>query len=208
MKTDGKKSVAKKLGVATLILVPIIVLLVVVLFRYFYIPNNEEILEKMKNFNGYKTKVEYTIINSQGKYEEDTTQYYSKDYGTRVEFGEERVKLYKEGVVNIKENSSNDEYEMKSDFDSFYTLAFLNNILKNNYTSIKDGQEEWGDVKYLEIDFNIDSKNKHISSGKLYVDKSKFSPIVLKIYDSNGEEKAIIRYDDFEELKEVDKSLF
>lgn len=207
-KTNGKKSISKKIGLIAVVLVPFISFLAVIMFRYFYIPNNEEILEKMKNLNGYKANVSYTIINTQGKYEEETTQYYSKQYGTRVEFGQERVKIYKDGSINIKENKGNDEYEMAADFDSFYTLAFLNNILKDNYTSIKEGQEEWGDIKYLEIDFNIDSKNNHIATGKVYIDKSKFAPIVLKIYDNKAEEKAIIKYKDFEILKDVDKDLF
>lgn len=208
MKTNGKKSIIKKIGLVVVILIPFISFLAVIMFRHFYIPNNQEILENMKQFNGYKANVSYTIINTQGKYEEETTQYYSREYGTRVEFGEERVKIYKDGSINMKENNGSDQYEMAADFDSFYTLAFLNNILKDNYISIKEGQEEWGDIKYLEIDFNIDSKNNHISKGKVYIDKAKFAPIVLKIYDNKGEEKAIIRYKDFQILKEVDNDLF
>ncbi|MGL5150182.1 MAG: germination lipoprotein GerS-related protein [Clostridium sp.] len=208
METKKKSGVFKKVILGLLISIPIITISAVFLFRYFYIPNNEEVIEKLSNMKGYKTDVTYTIINTQGKYEEKTKQYYSKEKGTRVEFGEERVKIYKDGSINIKENDSNDEYEMSKNLDSFYPLAFLNNILNNNYTEIQEGQEEWGDTKYIQVLYDLNTKNNHIKKAKVYIDKNKCMPIAIKIYDYNNKEKAIISYDDFEELKEIDNGLF
>ena len=39
--------------------------------------------------------------NSKGEEREETTQYYSKDDGVRIEFADEKVKLYKSDGIHV-----------------------------------------------------------------------------------------------------------
>ena len=60
----------------------------------------------------------------------------------------------------------------------------------------------------MEIYINLSSKNKHLSKAIVYINKEDKSPIITKIYNSDGEESVIIVYDKFEYLENIDKNLF
>ena len=203
---ESKHGKGKYIVISTLLLVPFISIFLIIQFRHIFMPTNDEIIEYVMKSEGYRSDAEYTIINSKGKFEEEVTMYYKKNYGFRVEFPEERVKIYKDGYISIVENDY--EYELNEGFDTLYPLGFVSNILKNEITEVNEGTEEWGDIKYLEICINLSIKNKHLCKAKVYINKEDKSPIVTKIYDSDGEESVIIVYDDFNYLDNIDKSLF
>ena len=206
MKLEIKKKLLSKKWIIILVLIPFVSIFLVIIFRHTYILTNEEIIDYVKNAKSYSSRVEYTIKNSRGEYKEDTDIYYCKDEGMRIDFEKNRVKIYKDGFISIKDNGY--EYELNGDFDQVYPLAFESNLLSNEVTSIKEGTEEWGETKYLEVDINLPFKNNHMTSAKLYIDKDNKSPIVAKIYDMKGNERVIIVYKDFKYLSEMDKSLF
>lgn len=200
-----KKIKGKKL-LLLLLIIPFISIILIITFRHTYAPTNEEIIKKIKDLDAYSTKAEYIIKNTKGEYKEETNIYYCKDIGMRIEFGQDRVKIYKDGFINVNDNG--DEYELNENFDTLYPLAFYNNLLSNEIKEVKEGSEEWGDIKYLEVDISLPSKNKHIASAKVYINKADKSPIVTKIYDSDGKERVAILYKEFKELKEIDRGLF
>lgn len=200
------KHLKKIKWVLLILLIPFISILLIIQFRHVYIPTNEEIVEYIVNGNGYTTKAEYIIINSRGVYNEETSMYYSKDNGMRLEYGEDRIKIYKDGIINIKE--SDYKYEVDGDFDSLYPMGFVQNILTYKINEIYEGSEEWGEIKYIEVNVDIPSKNKHISKAKIYINKEDKAPIITKIYDDEGNERVIIKYKEFEYLREIDKNLF
>ncbi|PRR84274.1 germination lipoprotein GerS-related protein [Clostridium vincentii] len=189
-----------------LLLIPFVSIIIVIIFRHSYFPTNDEILEEVKNADNYTSKVEYQIKNSRGEYKENTTIYYSKDQGMRIEFEENRVKIYNDGIINVNDNGY--EYELEGDFDQFYPLAFTNNLLLNEIEDVGEGSEEWGEGQYIEINIELPFKNNHMTSAKLYINKEDKVPIVAKVYDSNKKERVTIIYKDFEYLKEVDDELF
>lgn len=200
------KHLKKIKWVLLILLVPFISILLIIQFRHTYVPTNEEIVEAVVNAKGYSTKAEFIINNSRGEYKDETSMYYSRDDGMRLEYGEDRIKIYKNGIISVQE--SDYKYELNGDFDLLYPLGFVQNILGYEIKDIKEGAEEWGEIKYLEIDVEIPSKNKHISKAKIYVNKEDKVPILTKIYDDEDNDRVMIIYKEFEYLKEIDKNLF
>jgi outer membrane lipoprotein-sorting protein len=189
-----------------LLVIPFISIIIVVIFRHSYFLTNDEIIEEVKNAENYTSKVEYKIKNARGEYKENTTIYYSKEKGMRIEFEEDRVKFYNNGSIRINDNGY--EYVLEGDFDKLYPLAFTNNLLLNEIQCIEEGSEEWGDGQYIEVSIELPFKNNHMTSAKLYINKEDKVPIVAKIYDVNKEERVTIIYKDFEYLKKFDEDLF
>ena len=200
----------KKIIITLLLIVPFISIFLVVIFRGVLSPNNEEIIRDLKNIKCYETKVEYIVKNSKGEEREDTVQYYSKDEGVRIEFDDGKVKLYKSDGLHVKDNSSADEYVIENDMDIIHSMAFMNKILsyplKSN--SIKEGQEEWGDKIYIQVDTELFLNNEHFNSARIFINKKTKTPIGIIIYDKDGNDSVRIIYEDFKIVKEIDENLF
>ena len=187
-----------------LLLIPFISIIMVIFFRNISSPTNSEIVEDLKETKMYSCNVKYVVKNTKGEYNQESKLYYCK--GMRIEFQEDRVKIYKDGFISM--NDSGYEYEIDENLDKVYPLAFVNNILENNIISIEEGTEEWGDTRYIEVDIELPFKNNHMNLAKLYINKTTKSPIVTKVYDINNKEKLEIIYDDFKYLDEIDNELF
>lgn len=209
MKSDkqGKKKIVdKKWLLLILLLIPFLSIILIITFRHNYMPTNDEIIQYLKDCKAYSSDATYTIINTKGEYKENTKIHYGKDLGMRIEFGQDRVKIYKDGFISMKQGD--EEYELKEGFDTLYPLVFPSNLLNYEIKSIDEGEEEWGDIKYLSINIKIPSKNMHMVEAKIYVDKINKTPILTKIYDDSNKERVVIVYDNFNYLKEIDRELF
>ncbi|GAB6168512.1 hypothetical protein JCM1393_09720 [Clostridium carnis] len=199
----------KKLLIGTLLLIPFISIILVVIFRLAAEPSNEEIIQSLKDIKCYTTKVEYIIKNSKGEDREETTQYYLKDKGGRIDFGQDRTKFYKDGSITIKDNISNKEYSMEEEMDVLHSIAFMNNLLSGTIEegTIKEGQEEWGETQYIEFTTEVFLENYHLDKIKIFIDKKEKSPIGAIIYDKDGKDRVRIVYNGFEKLKQIDENL-
>lgn len=200
----------KKIIITLLLVIPFISIFLVIIFRGILSPNNEEIIRDLKNIKCYETKVEYIVKNSKGEEREDTVQYYSKDEGVRIEFDDGKVKLYKSDGLHVKDNSYADEYVIENDMDILHSMAFMNKILsyplKSN--SIKEGQEEWGDKIYMQVDTELFLNNEHFNSARIFINKKTKVPIGIIIYDKDGNDSVRIIYEDFKSVKDIDENLF
>ena len=200
----------KKIIITLLLVIPFISIFLVIIFRGILSPNNEEIIRDLKNIKCYETKVEYIVKNSKGEEREDTVQYYSKDEGVRIELDDGKVKLYKSDGLHVKDNSSADEYVIENDMDILHSMAFMNKILsyplKSN--SIKEGQEEWGDKIYMQVDTELFLNNEHFNSARIFINKKTKVPIGIIIYDKDGNDSVRIIYEDFKSVKDIDENLF
>lgn len=199
----------KKLLLILMVCIPFISIILVILFRATAEPTNEEIIKSLKEIKCYSTRVEYIIKNTRGEEREETTQYYSKDIGGRIDFGEDRSKIYKDNKVIVKDGISNKEYTMENDMDEIHSLAFLNKLLSYpiDENVIKEGQEEWGDTAYIEFTCEVFLKNDHLDKVKIFIDKQEKTPIGAIIYDKDGKDRIRIVYRDFEKLKQLDSGL-
>lgn len=200
----------KKIIITLLLIIPFISIVLVVIFRGVLSPNNEEIIRELKNIKCYETKVEYIVKNSKGEEREETTQYYSKDDGVRIEFADEKVKLYKSDGIHVKDNSSTGEYIVDNEMDILHSMAFMNKILSYplKSKSVKEGQEEWGDKIYIQVDTELFLNNEHFNSARIFINKKTKTPIGIIVYDKDGNDSMRIIYEDFKILKEVEKELF
>ena len=199
----------KKIIITLLLIVPFISIFLVVIFRGVLSPNNEEIIRDLKNIKCYETKVEYIVKNSKGEEREDTVQYYSKDEGVRVEFDDNKIKLYKSDGIHVKDNSSTGEYVIESDMDILHSMAFINKILSYplKSDSIKEGRK-WGDKIYIQVDTELFLNNEHFNSARIFINKKTKTPIGIIIYDKDGNDSVRIIYEDFKIVKEIDENLF
>ncbi|WP_166484763.1 germination lipoprotein GerS-related protein [Clostridium cuniculi] len=200
----------KKIIITLLLIIPFISIFLVVIFRGILSPSNEDIIRDLKNIKCYETKVEYIVKNSKGEERESTVQYYSKEEGVRVEFDDDKVKLYKSDGIHVRDNSSTGEYVIESDMDILHSMAFMNKILSYplKSDSIKEGQEEWGDKIYIQVDTELFLNNEHFDSARIFINKKTKTPIGIVIYDKDGNDSVRIIYEDFKIVKEVDENLF
>lgn len=199
----------KKIVIALLLCIPFISILLVVIFRGVLMPTNEEIIKNLKQIKCYETEVQYIIKNSRGQEEEDTVQYYSKDNGVRVEFGEACIKIYKKDGIKVIDNVGNNQYVIDSSMDIVHSLAFMNKILSFPVKgeTVKEGQEEWGDKIYIQADIELFLDNKYLNTARIFIDKKEKTPIGIIIYDKDGTDTVRIIYKDFKEVKQIDESL-
>lgn len=199
----------KKIIISVLLCIPFISILLVIVFRGVMLPTNEEIIKSLKNIKCYEANVEYIIKNSNGEEREDTIQYYSKDKGVRVEFGEDIVKIYNNDNIQVIDNISNSDYTIDKSLDILHPLAFMNNILSYPVKSgsLKQDQEEWGDTVYIQVDLELFLDNNHLNVARLFVDKKSREPIGIIVYNKDGEDTLRIIFKDFKKVKQIDDSL-
>ena len=173
------------------------------------LPTNEEIIKSLKNIKYYEANVEYIIKNSMGEEREDTKQYYSKDKGVRVEFGDDIVKIYKNDGIRVIDNISKSDYVIDKGLDVLHPLAFMNKILSFpvKTDSLKQDQEEWGDTVYIQLDLELFLVNEHLNVARLFVDEKNKTPIGIIVYNNNGEDTLRIVFKDFKKVKQIDDSL-
>lgn len=200
----------KKLLKIFLVSIPIILIALIVFFRLTAEPSNEEIIMGLRNIKNYTTKVDYLIVNSRGEETEETIHYFSKDIGSRIDFGEDRIKIYKDNKILIKDNISNKEYEIDEDMDKFHSIAFMDKLLENPIINgeIKEGQEEWGEREYIEFTSELFLNNEHLDKVRIFIDKNEEIPIGAIVYDKDGKDKVRIVYKEFKKLKDQEGSLF
>lgn len=193
----------KKILFTLLLCVPFISIILVILFRLTATPSNEEIIERLRDTPCYTANVEYVFKNTRGEEKEETVQYFNKEKGAKIEFGQDRVKLYKDDGILIKDSISNKEYTMEKDMDKMHSIAFLENLLGNPILegTLIEGQEEWGETQYIEFMTEIFLENEHLDKAKVYIDKENKAPIGAIIYDKQGNDRVKILYKDFKKMK-------
>lgn len=199
----------KKILLVLLLCIPFISIILVVIFRLTAELTNEEIIGKLRDTPYYSVNVEYTVKNTRGEESEDTILYYSKDKGSRIDFGQDRVKIYKDGSITIKDNIANKEYTMEEDMDKLHTIALMSNLLSFPIEegSIEEGQEEWGETQYITFTSELFFENDHLNKIRIYIDKNERIPLGAVIYDKDGKDRVRIIYRDFKKLKEIDGSV-
>ena len=119
----------KKLLLILLVFIPVILITLVIIFRMTAEPTNEEIIKSLKDIKAYTTDVEFLIKNSRDEERQNAIQYYKKDVGGKIDFGQDRTKIYKENMILVKDNVSNKEYTIENSMNDLYSISFLNKLL-------------------------------------------------------------------------------
>ena len=203
-----KSHIKRNILITLLMIIPFISIILAILFRHAVAPTNEEIVEYVKNMKKYETIAEYTISNNRGTYNEKTKILFFDGHGFRIDFGEDLTKLYYEDKIIMSYNKKNEKYEVKRDIDNLYPLGVMSEIFKNPVLGISEGQQEWGDLQYLKVDFDLITNNNHLDKATLYIDKTKKQPLLIKIYDNKGSERVKIEYREFNQDITYDEENF
>lgn len=205
---SNDNNLKKKLLVTVLMIIPFVSIILIISLRHVITPTNEDILNSVKNLDDYTSIVEYKITNDNGTYNQKAELSYCKDNGIRLDFGEELTKIYSDEKITMIYNKTDEKYEVDRELDRVYDLAAMKELFKNPILEFKEGQEEWGDLKYLKVEFDLITKNIHIDRATLYIDKNKKEPMLLKVYDSNSKERIKIEYREFLKKKSCEKEKF
>lgn len=164
----------------------------------------------LKELSSYSCEADIKIKNNKDTYTYSINQIYSKEVGTRIEVGKDRVYIYLDDKIYVTDLKNNLKYLMDKNVDGIYRLSIIqeyvnllytNENIKYNYKNV-DGQE------YQTIELIIPGNNRNISNAILYVNMKTKLPHKLYIYDSKGVERVEIVYNEFKPNIEINKGLF
>lgn len=164
----------------------------------------------LKELSSYSCSADITIKNNKDTYTYSTNQIYSKEVGTRIELGKDRVYIYLQDKIYVTDLKNNLKYLMDKNVDGIYRLSIIreyvnllytNENIKYNYKTA-DGQE------YQTIELIIPGNNRNMSKAILYVNMKTKSPYKLYIYDLKDVERVEILYNDFKPNIDINKTLF
>ncbi len=172
--------------------------------------NSEKIIDNLKNLDSYSCSVDMKIENDKQVINYKGKQFYDKKYGYRLELENNRVMVYKNNNIFVKDLKNGFKYSTDKNFDSVFKLSFIGEYIGLIYTNekIKVSLKDIGNEKYQIIYLDIPGNNKNINKADLYIDIKTEKPKYLNIYDSNNKEKIKIEYSDFNFNPELNKDLF
>ncbi|MTK12115.1 MAG: hypothetical protein F8N39_08510 [Clostridiaceae bacterium] len=137
-------------------------------------------------------------------------QFYDKRYGYRFELDKNRLMVYKDNKILVKDLQSGLKYDTEKDFDSLFKLSFIGEYIGMIYTNevVKNSSKKIGNEEYQVVHLDIPGNNKNISKAELYINKQSSMPKYVIIYDSKGKKKIDVEYSDFKVNPELQKELF
>ncbi|WP_243186843.1 germination lipoprotein GerS-related protein [Clostridium muellerianum] len=172
--------------------------------------SSEKIINNLKNLDSYSCDIDMKIENDKQVVNYKGKQFYDKRYGYRFELENNRIMIYKDNSIVVKDLKNGFKYSTDKNFDSVFKLSFVGEYIGLIYTNekIKVSTKIINNKKYEVISLDIPGNNKNISKADLYVDSQNDKPGYLIIYDWNGKEKIKVEYSKFDFNTKLDKSIF
>ena len=164
----------------------------------------------LKELSSYSCRADIKVKNSKDTYTYSTNQIYSKEVGTRIELGKDRVYIYLSDKIYVTDLKNNLKYLMDKNVDGIYRLSIIQEYVNLLYTSekIKYNSKNIDGQGYQTIELSIPGNNRNMSKAILYANTKTKVPYKLYIYDSKEQERVEIVYNDFKANIEVNKILF
>ena len=174
------------------------------------VKNTEETIDYLKNLDSYSCDINMKIQNDKQTINYSGKQFYDKKYGYRFELEKNRVLVYKENKIFVKDLQNGLSYDTDKDFDSVYKLSFIGEYIGLIYTNekVESSFKNINNEEYQIIHLDIPGNNKNISKADLYVTLRDSFPKYLIIYDNKGREKINVEYSNFKSNPELQKELF
>ncbi|AYD41400.1 hypothetical protein D4Z93_02000 [Clostridium fermenticellae] len=137
-------------------------------------------------------------------------QFYDKTYGLRFNLGNNRIYIYKDENVFVKDLKSNNEYTTRKDSDSIFKLSFVAYYITLLYTdeNIKNSFKKLNNEEYQIVSLDIPGNNKNVSSADLYIRLSDKVPKYLYVYGLKGKENIKVEYLSFDPNRKLSKRIF
>ncbi len=170
----------------------------------------ERVINYLKNLDSYTAKVNIKVINEKQNVEYNTVQYYDKNFGYRLELGDDRVLVYKDDKIQVTDIKSNVRYTMNKDFDSLFRLSLLGEYIGLAFTNeeAEYSLKEINGRTFQVLGLLIPGNNRNISSAEIYADLKSNKPEFIIIYDDKKSERVRITYSNFVPDAEINKKLF
>nr|WP_025776309.1 germination lipoprotein GerS-related protein [Clostridium botulinum] len=189
----------------------IAIILATFLFIHFN-KNNEygDSIDYLKNLESYSCDVEINIKNKKQTIQYKGKQFYNKELGYRFELNKDRILLYTNNKIFVKDLANGVKYNKDKEFDKFYRLTFIGEYICLLYTNeeMKVDLRDKENSKYEVITLTIPGNNRNAVKAELFVEDEKNIPKKLIIYDSKNNESAVINYTNFIPNSNLDKKLF
>lgn len=164
------------------------------------------IQDKLMTMKSYKTNADIVYINSKSENRFSTVQQVKSDGRYRIETTEPPE--FKDNVIvfdgkmvwqfnpqapdNKVKTSSSD----KSERSELLIFSFMENLTKSDSTTAAVKSEDMG--KYTVLEADIPGENTYLATEKLWIDNETALPQKLVIYNSDGEEKIVEFFSNFE----------
>ncbi|MCR1971081.1 germination lipoprotein GerS-related protein [Clostridium cochlearium] len=172
--------------------------------------NSEDSLDVIRNLKSYSCDCIIKFKNENGLIEYNLKQYYKKGVGTIIELDKDRIFLYKNDKIYVKDLKNKSKYKLEKDFDEVFKLSILGDFIGLMYTNedIDINEKTISGIDYDVVSLFIPGVNRNIKKGQLYIDKKGKYPEQLKIFDERGKERIIIQYRNFQGNIEIEDKLF
>lgn len=162
------------------------------------------IQDRLMQMKSYKTDAEITYINNRSKDTFSTVQQVKSDGRYRIETTapdefKDNVIVYDGKMIwqfnpKAPDNKVKTASSDKSERTELLLFSFLENMTKTAEAAVKS--DDMGHYTVLEAD--IESKNGFLAYEKLWIDNSTGLPEKLVIYNSQGDEKIVELFGNFE----------
>lgn len=174
------------------------------------VKDTEKTIDYLKNLDSYSCDMNMKIQNDKQTINYSGKQFYDKNYGYRFELEKNRILVYKENKIFVKDLQNGMSYDTDKDFDSLFKLCFIGEYIGLIYTNekIENSFKNINNEEYQVIHLDIPGNNKNISKADLYVSVRERFPKYLNIYDNKGKEKINIEYSNFKFNPELQRELF
>lgn len=172
--------------------------------------SDKEVISYFKSIESYKSKALIVIANDRQTIEYPCSLYYDIDRGARLDLGEDRIYLYRNKTIQVKDLVSKRTYEKDESFDKLYYMAFINEYIKLMYVNedTKYYIEEKNGKRYQLVELTIPDNNRNMAKAVLYVDSKALVPEKILIYDYKGRERVKFTYSEFVANEKLDEKLF
>ncbi|WP_243105971.1 germination lipoprotein GerS-related protein [Clostridium fermenticellae] len=170
----------------------------------------EKNLKYIRNLDSYVCNVNISMKNDKQTVTYSGKQFYDKTYGLRFNLGNNRIYIYKDENVFVKDLKSNNEYTTRKDSDSIFKLSFVAYYITLLYTdeNIKNSFKKLNNEEYQIVSLDIPGNNKNVSSADLYIRLSDKVPKYLYVYGLKGKENIKVEYLSFDPNRKLSKRIF
>jgi hypothetical protein len=172
--------------------------------------DTEKAIDYLKSLDSYSCDINMKIQNDKQVISYGGKHFYDKKYGYRFELDKNRILIYKENKIFVKDLQNGLSYDTDKDFDSVFKLCFIGEYIGLIYTNekVESSFKNINNEEYQIIHLDIPGNNKNISKADLYVNLRDNFPKYLIVYDSKDREKINVEYSNFKFNPELQKELF
>ncbi|WP_058486267.1 outer membrane lipoprotein carrier protein LolA [Defluviitalea phaphyphila] len=175
----------------------------------------EKIQEKLTSMKTYECIADLTYISNKGKNTYKTKQYYKITGEYRIEiispekmaglvtvYDGEKVKQYNTRILGEIIN----EIPESKNRNEIFLGSFLKNYLQSEEVTLEVFSAD--NEEYTVLEAVIPEGGKYLSTEKLWVSNKTLNPVKLVIYDTEGNERIIVEYEEFKYNIELEDSIF